>query len=143
MEYSIMVTGIFGAIVGGFLTATVTALMNKRNEKEQRIFNARLDAYKEFAAHLESRFVSLTRDRKDLDIITLAEASAECLLVSSSSLNKELKAFLVYVSEVYKKSLALDKTNNNKPMFDKLWSDADRIENLMREDLGFELDPKN
>src|SRR3989338_1286802 len=125
-------------LLSGVIAAIVSAIMQKRNEKESRLFNAKLEAYKEFAAHLESRFVSLTKSGKGLDITTLAEVSAKCLLVSNEALNKELKAFLVYVSEVYKKCCLPDYDENNSgPMFDKLWKDADKIEDLMREDLRF------
>ena len=131
-------TIIIAILSSGMVAALVSALMQKRNEKEQRIFNAKLEAYREFAAHLESKFVSLTKEGKNLDITTLAEVSAKCLLVANSSLNKELKAFLVYVSEVYKKCCSPDYDENNSGhMFDKLWKDADKIEDLMREDLGF------
>ncbi|MBI2639974.1 MAG: hypothetical protein HYW90_03765 [Candidatus Sungbacteria bacterium] len=131
-------TIIIAILSSGVVAALVSALMQKRNEKEQRIFNAKLEAYKEFAAHLESKFVSLTKEGKSLDITMLAEVGAKCLLVSNAALNKELKSFLVYVSEVYKKCCVPDYDENNSgPMFDKLWSDADKIEDLMREDLGF------
>ena len=131
-------TIIIAILSSGAVAALVSALMQKRNEKEQRIFNAKLEAYKEFAAHLESRFVSLTKDGKNLDITTLAEISAKCLLVSNSVLNKELKAFLAYVSEVYKRCSAPDYDEKNEgDIFDKLWKDVDKIEDLMREDLGF------
>ena len=126
------------SVVAAIVSGVITAVLQKRNEKESRLFNAKLEAYKEFAAHLESRFVSLTKDGKNLDITTLAEVSAKCFLVSNPILNKELKAFLVYVSEVYKRCCAPDYDENKETnMFDKLWGDADRIENLMREDLGF------
>lgn len=73
-----------------------------------------------------------------MDITTLAEVSAKCLLVSSPIVNKELKAFLIYVSEVYKRCCAPDYDKDTEAnMFNKLWEDADRIENLMWEDLGF------
>lgn len=122
----------------GVVAAITAATMQKRNEKESRLFNAKLEAYKEFAAHLESRFVSLTKEGKSLDITTLAEASAKCLLVSDPNVNKELKAFLVYVSEVYKRCCAPDYDEDKESeMFDKLWSDADKIEDLMRQDLRF------
>lgn len=122
----------------GFVAAITAAVMQKKNEKESRIFNAKLEAYEEFSGHLISRFTSLTRQSKKLDIMTLAEVSAKCLLVSNSPLNKELKAFLVYVSEVYKRCSASDyDKDKGADMFDKLWKDADKIENLMRKDLGF------
>ncbi len=125
-------------ILSGVVAALVSAIMQKRNEKESRLFNAKLEAYKEFAAHLESRFVSLTKRGENLSITDLAEISSKCLLVSNEVLNKELKAFLVYVSEVYKKCSSPDYDENNSgPMFDKLWNDADKIEDLMREDLRF------
>jgi len=101
-------TIIIAILSSGAVAALVSALMQKRNEKEQRIFNAKLEAYKEFAAHLESRLVSLTKSGENLDITTLAEVSARCLLVSNEALNKELKAFLAYVSEVYKRCSAPD-----------------------------------
>lgn len=133
-----IITIIIAILSSGFIAAIVAALVQKRNEKESRLFNAKLEVYKEFAAHLESRFVSLTKEGRNLDITTLAEVSAKCLLVSSSNLNKELKTFLAYVSEVYKKCLLPDYDEKNaEPMFDKLWSDADKIEDLMRKDLGF------
>lgn len=120
------------------IAALVSVSMQKRNEKETRLFNAKLEAYKEFVAHLESRFVSITKGGRSLDISTLAEISAKCLLVYSSVLNRELKAFLVYVSEVYKRCSAPDYNKNKETdMFNKLWSDAENIESLMREDLGF------
>ncbi|MEK7651399.1 MAG: hypothetical protein AAB377_02630 [Patescibacteria group bacterium] len=125
-------------LLSGVIAALVSAVMQKRNEKESRLFNAKLEAYKEFAAHLESKFVSLTKEGKSLNITTLAEVSAKCLLISSPIVNKELKAFLVYVSEVYKRCCAPDYDKNKESeMFDKLWSDADKIEDLMRQDLGF------
>lgn len=131
-------TIIIAVLSSGVIAAIVSTLMQKQNEKESRLFNAKLEAYKEFAAHLESRFVSLTKNGKNLDITTLAEVSAKCLLVSNPFVNKELKAFLVYVSEVYKRCFSPDYDEKNEGhLFDKLWSDADRIENLMREDLGF------
>lgn len=127
-------SGVIAAIVSG----VITAVMQKRNEKESRLFNAKLEAYKDFATHLESRFVSLTKSGKNLDIATLAEVSAKCLLVSNPIVNKELKAFLAYVSEVYKRCLSSDYDEKKEnSMFDKLWKDADYIENLMRKDLGF------
>lgn len=131
-------TIIIAILSSGVIAAIISALMQKRNEKEQRIFNTKLEAYKEFAAHLESRFVSLTKSGGNLDITTLAEVSAKCLLVSNEALNKELKALLVYVSEVYKRCCASDyDAKNEGDMFDKLWNDVDKIEDLMREDLGF------
>lgn len=124
--------------VAAMVSGVITAVMQKRNEKESRLSNAKLEAYKEFAAHLESRFVSLTKSGGNLDITTLAEVSAKCLLVSNPILNKELKTFLAYVSEVYKRCSSPDYNEKNEGhIFDKLWNDADRIENLMREDLGF------
>lgn len=118
----------------GVVAAITAAVMQKRSEKESRLFNAKLEAYKEFAEHLESRFVSLTKDGKNLDITSLAEVSARCLLVSNKVLNKELKSFLAYVSEVYKKCFSGSEQDSD---FKKLWSDADKIEDLMRRDLGF------
>ena len=117
------------SVIAAIVSGVITAMMQKRNEKEQRIFNAKLDAYKEFATHLVSRFTSLTREGKDLNISILAETSAKCLLVSSEPLNKELKTFLVHVDKTYNEGKNAD--------FKKLWEDADKIENLMREDLGF------
>ena len=126
------------SVIAAIVSGVITAVMQKRNEKESRLFNAKLEAYKEFALHLESRFVSLTKIGEDLNITTLAEVSAKCLLVSSSPINKELKSFLVYVSEIYKRCSAPDYDEKKEgAMFDKLWSDADKIESLMREDLGF------
>ncbi len=131
-------TIIIAILSSGVVATVVSALMQKRNEKEQRIFNAKLEAYREFSAHLVSRFTSLTKEGKDLTITTLAEISAKCLLVSSRPLNKELKSFLAYVSEVYKRCSAPGYDEKNEgDMFDKLWKDADKIEDLMREDLGF------
>ena len=44
----------------------------------------------------------------------------------------------MHVSEVYKRCSALDYDEKKEgDMFDKLWKDADKIEDLMREDLGF------
>lgn len=124
--------------VAAMVSGVITAVMQKRNEKESRLFNAKLEAYKEFAAHLESRFVSLTKSGGNLNIVTLSEVSAKCLLVSDPILNKELKAFLAYVSEVYKRCCQSNyDEKNERSMFDKLWNDADKIEDLMREDLGF------
>lgn len=37
-------------ILSGVVAALVSAIMQKRNEKESRLFNAKLEAYKEFAA---------------------------------------------------------------------------------------------
>lgn len=126
------------SVIAAIVSGVITAVMQKRNEKESRLFNAKLEVYKEFAAHLESRFVSLTKSGENLDITTLAEISAKYLLVSNSSLNKELKAFLAYVSEVYRRCCQPDYDEKNEgAMFHKLWSDADKIEDLMREDLGF------
>jgi len=126
------------SVIAALVSGIVTAVMQKRNEKESRLFNAKLDAYKEFAAHLESRFVSLTKKGKNLDIATLTEISAKCLLISSPTLNRELKTFLTYVSDIYKKlsapGYAKEKEDDD---FEKLWQDADRIEDLMRQDLGF------
>lgn len=131
-------TIIIAILSSGVIAAIISAFMQKRNEKEQRIFNAKLEAYREFAAHLVSRFISLTKEGKNLDITTLAEISAKCLLVSNPILNKELKTFLVHVSEVYKRCSSPDYDEKNEgDMFDKLWNNADRIENLMRKDLGF------
>ncbi|MEW5805588.1 MAG: hypothetical protein AB1721_02605 [Patescibacteria group bacterium] len=118
----------------GVVAAVTAAVMQKRNEKESRLFNAKLEAYKEFAAHLESKFVSLAREGKNLDITTLTEVSAKCLLVSNSNVNRELRAFLVYVSEVYQKCLYNTEQDSD---FKKLWRDADKIEGLMRQDLEF------
>ncbi len=133
-----IITVIIAVLSSGFIAAIVSALIQKRNEKEQRIFNAKLEAYKEFAAHLESKFVSLTKVDQDLDITTLAEVSAKCLLISSESINKEIKIFLVHVSEVYKRCSEPDYDEfKEQRMFDKLWKDADKIEGLMRGDLGF------
>ena len=125
---------LFSGVVAALVSGIVTAAMQKWNEKESRLFNEKLEAYKELAAHLESRFGSLTKGGKGLDILTLAEVSAKCLLVSSMLLNKELKSFLVYTSEVYKKCSEKREKNSD---FEKLWRDADRIEDLMRKDLGF------
>ena len=133
-----IITVIIAVLSSGFIAAIVSALIQKRNEKEQRIFNAKLEAYKEFAAHLESKFVSLTKVDQDLDITTLAEVSAKSLLISSESINKEIKIFLVHVSEVYKRCSEPDYDEfKEQRMFDKLWKDADKIEGLMRGDLGF------
>lgn len=125
------------SVIAAIVSGVMTAVMQKRNEKESRLFNAKLEAYREFSSHLISRFVSLTKRGENLGITDLAEVSAKCLLVSNEALNKELKTFLVYVSEVYKKCSSPDYDENNSgPMFDKLWNDADKIEDLMREDLG-------
>lgn len=133
-----VITIIIAVISSSVVAAVISAVMQKRSEKESRLFNAKLEAYKEFAAHLESRFVSLMRSGKNLDIITLAEVSAKCLLVSNLILNKELKTFLAYVSKVYQRCSSSDYDEKSEGhIFDKVWNDADRIESLMREDLGF------
>lgn len=125
-------------LTSGVVAAMVSAVMQKKNERESRLFNAKLDAYKGFAAHLENRFVSLVDNRHNLDITTLEEVSAGCLLVSSAILNRQLKSFLVYVSEVYKRCCAPDYDEKKEHhLFIKLWSWADKIEELMRDDLGF------
>lgn len=126
------------SVIAAIVSGVITAIMQKRNERESRLFNAKLESYKEFASHLLSRFISLTKSGESLDIATLAEVSAKCLLVSNPILNKELKAFLVYVSEVYKKCSSPDYDKKKDDyIFDKLWDDADRIEDLMRKDLEF------
>src|SRR3989344_1155716 len=122
------------SVIAAIVSGVITAMMQKRNERESRLFNAKLEAYKEFATHLESRFASLMKDGRDLTITTLAEVSAKCLLVSSESLNKELKSFLAYVNEIFKKCCNNTEKDSD---FEKIWRDADKIENLMREDLGF------
>src|SRR3989344_4715957 len=130
--YQFVLILLSSSVIAAMVSGIITAVMQKRNEKESRLFSAKLEAYREFATHLETRFTSLTRQGKDLDILTLAEASAKCLLVSSPSINKELKSFLVYVSRIYEKCSAPNyKEENEKSSFDRLWSDADKIEDLM------------
>src|SRR3989344_8012765 len=92
----------------GAVAALVSAVMQKRNEKESRLFNAKLEAYKDFCSHLQSRFVTLTRTGKDLDIPTLREESSKCLLVCNVELNEELKEFLRYVNKVYERTCSDD-----------------------------------
>lgn len=127
-------TIIIAVLSSGLIAAIVSAFMQKRNEKEQRIFNAKLEAYKDFAAHLESSFVTILKSGGKLDFPTLAEISAKCLLVSNRDLNDKLKSFINFSSELYEKCCH-DKEKDSE--FDKLRKDRDEIENLMREDLGF------
>lgn len=51
-------------LLSGVIAALVSAVMQKRNEKESRLFNEKLEAYKEFAAHLESKFVHSQKKEK-------------------------------------------------------------------------------
>lgn len=132
------ITILISVLSSGVIAVIVSAMIQKRHEKESRLFNAKLEAYKDFIAHLESRFVSLIKEGKDLELMTLAEESAGCLLVSNEPLNKELKAFLTHVSDVYKRCHAPDyDAEKEKGIFDELWDQAEKVEGLMRKDLGF------
>lgn len=138
MTPDFLITVLSSGVIAAIISGVVSAVMQKRNEKESRLFNAKLEAYKEFASHLESRFVSLTKQGEGLDLATLGEASAKCLLVSSSDLNKELKVFLVYVNDIYQKCCSPDYDEEKEEQsFVKLWADGEKIEDMMRRDLGF------
>lgn len=133
-----IITILIAVLSSGAVAAIVSAVMQKRNEKEQRIFNAKLESYKEFIEHLESRFTSLTDMGKNLDLVLLMKISAKCLLVSSEELNKELKYFFSFVDQLNKKCCSQDyDAEKEKPDFVKVWNWAEKIEDLMRKDLGF------
>lgn len=134
MTPDFLITLLSSGAIAAIISGVVSAVMQKRNERESRLFNAKLDAYTEFAGHLESRFVSLTRKGATLDITMLAEVSAKCLLVSSPKLNDELKHFLGRAVDVFEKSAA---AQDKKSDFDELWDHAEKVEDLMRSDLGF------
>lgn len=138
MASDLILTLISSGVVAAVVSSITTAVVQKRNEKESRLFNAKLEAYKEFASHLESRFVSLTKQGKNLDFATLGEASAKCLLVSCSDLNHQLKAFIVGANDLYQRCCVPDYNEEKEERsFVKLWADGERIEDMMRRDLGF------
>lgn len=133
-----LITLLSSSAIAAVISGVVIAVMQKRNERESRLFNAKLEAYKEFVAHLESKFITLVDDGKTLDVGTLGQISAKCLLVSNAALNAELKKFLAYVADVYKKCSEPDfDVESEKPLFIKLVADADKVGQLMRDDLGF------
>lgn len=132
-------TIVIAVLSSSVVAAIISAVMQKKNEKEQRIFNAKLDAYKEFATHLESRFTTLTDSGRNPELTTLMEISAKCLLVSSEELNKELKHFFSFVDQLNKKCCSPNfDMKKEEPNFLKVWNMTETIEQLMRKDLGSE-----
>ena len=132
------ITIIIATLSSGVVAALVSALMQKRNEKEQRIFNAKVEAYKNFIEHLESRFTTLTDNGKNPDLVTLMKISAPCLLVSNEELNSELKHFFSFVDQLNEKCNSPEyDARKEKPNFVEVWNKAEKIEQLMRKDLGF------
>lgn len=131
------ITIIIAIFSSGAIAALVSAIMQKRNKKEQRIFNAKLDAYTNFIEHLESRFTTLTDNGKNLDLVTLMKISAPCLLVSNSELNNELKLFFSFVDQLNKRCCSSDyDATKEKLNFIEVWNKAEKVEQLMRKDLG-------
>lgn len=131
-------TIVIAVLSSGVIAALVSAFMQKRNEREQRIFNARFLAYTNFVEHLESRFTTLTDEGKSPDLVTLMKISAPCLLVSSGDLNSELKHFFSFVDHLNKKCNNPDfDLKKEEQSFVEVWNKAEKIEKLMRKDLGF------
>lgn len=122
---------------GGIAAALVSVLTNKWSERETRLFNAKLEAYRDFIDHVQDRFLSLLNDRGDLRLTTLLKSASKCLLVSRTELAVELKTYLVLVSDLYEKS-GNEKRNKaeDEKLFDELWARSDEIAELMRKDLG-------
>lgn len=130
---TILLSGFFG----GVIATVVSALLSKKNEKETRLFNVKLEAYKEFVSHIQNRFISFLGHKGNLYLHTLLEAAARCLLVSGPTLNKELRQYLVFVDNLYRKCESADSNLDTEEEFAELWRKGDLITELMRKDLGF------
>ena len=131
-------TVILSVLLSGVTAAIISVAMNKWSEKETRLFKVKLEAYQEFGVHIQSRFTTLVNTKENLYLPTLFEAGSKCLLVSGSTLSKELKEYLVFISVAYKKCESPDfDVDKESDLFQKIWSESDRIVELMRKDLGF------
>lgn len=130
-------TIVLAVLSSGLVAAVVAAVMEKRNEKESRIFNAKLTAYQEFAEHIQNKFVAVANAGEPLTLPTLRKLAARSLLVAGPTLHDNLVEYLGYVDSVYRKSLAEDFDNEKeRRLFVKIWEDGDDIIALMRTDLG-------
>lgn len=123
---------IFAVIFGGVGGAIISTILQKRSEKESRIFNAKLAAYAEFTKHLQNFYGKKLKSAihsPDLDSI-----SSECLLVGAPEINSKIKAFNIMLVEL------MDKRKSKAQqgiVIENIVELRDQIESLMREDLGF------
>ena len=119
----------------GAIAAIVSTVLQKKNEEETRKFQAKLEAYKTFIGYLESIYTEL--EHKEINTFTLNKISSGSLLVSDEEINKRVKEFNSIVNKAhlefsggrYKEAWDIMK-NEAFPL-------ADKIEELMRTDLGF------
>ncbi|MBA7713799.1 hypothetical protein ES703_122809 [subsurface metagenome] len=134
---TILVSLITALIGGGAIAALVSAVMQKKNEKETRVFNAKLKAYEKFIGHLKDCYTRIEKEEKDLDIAKLDEISSIVLLVGSDEINIKVKKFNTSIAEAYAQ---LKKEKNEKGALKTLKEKSiplsDEIEELMRKDLG-------
>ncbi len=119
----------------GFVAAMVSATMQKKNERETRIFNAKLEAYKDFISHVKGCYRSFSFKEKDMSIFRIAEISAYIFLVSNDEINEKVKEFNSLIRKAYE--IHEKGKSPGKIVKEKIFPLGEEIEKLMRKDLGF------
>ena len=133
----LLITVLIALLGSGVVAAAVSIVVNKWSEKESRIFNAKLDAYRDFSEHLQSRFMTLIDDKHKLDLANLRKTASNSLLVANTEVSDELKDYLSFISDLFQKCCSEDYDEAKElKSFEKVWRWGDKIVDLMRKDLN-------
>ncbi len=132
----LFITALIVLLGSSVVAAIVSIVVNKWSEKESRIFNAKLDAYRDFSKHLQSRFMTLIDDKDRLDLTNLHKVASSSLLVANTEVSNELKKYLSFISNLFQKCCSEDyDVEKELKSFEKAWEWGDKIVDLMRKDL--------
>jgi len=135
-KMELLITALIVLLGSSVVAAVVSIVVNKWSEKESRIFNAKLDAYRDFSEHLQSRFMTLIDDKDRLGLTNLHKVASSSLLVANTEVSNELKKYLSFISNLFQKCCSEDyDAEKELKSFEKAWEWGDKIVDLMRKDL--------
>ena len=113
-------------VVATVVSAIVTTLLQKKSEKESRIFNAKMEAYKNFIGCLRSYHELENID----DILKIRKISAPVILVCTAEIKEKVEKFDYALCGLYqsKRTVSEEKIRHVTDL-------GEVITTLMRDDL--------
>jgi len=135
----------------GAIAALVSGIWHHKSEKEKRIFNTKFKIYSEIISHIKTGYSSiLTFKEGKVPIVRFEKVSAKCMLVATNEINKKLKKFNKQIDDIVEEMKKLRKVMTTYKKFKENIQSGSlgkeftkarllmlEIEDLMREDLGF------
>ena len=122
----------------GGISAIVTLVIQKNNEKESRLFNAKMEAYKNFIGHLQSFYTEFWDEEKVSTSYYLDKISSLVILLGSEEIVEKLKQLNIFIASANSKWKTGKKDESKEFVKANVHPLKLEIEKLMREDLGLQ-----